>query len=114
MNDRPVWWLKAKELEREDRLEEAEAIIQQALSSQGYPWQSQIAHLYRERMNRLLDSGQKAEAADAARKAAHWMWAYASEATSGAEGAMLSYQRDQFRSELKATLAQHGLPLDEA
>ena len=42
------------------------------------------------------------------------MWAYASEATSGAEGAALSYQRDQFRSELKATLAQHGLTLDEA
>ena len=114
MNDQPEWWRKAKQLEREDRLEEAEAIVQQALSSQGYPWQSQIAQLYKERMDRLLDSRQKAEAADAARKAAQWMWAYASEATSGAEGAVLSYQRDQFRSELKATLAQHGLTLDEA
>src|SRR5215831_8847556 len=108
MNDAPEWWLRAKELERQDRFEEAEAIIQQALSSQGYPWQSQIAQMYKDRMDRLLDSAQKTEATDAARKAAQWMRAYASEATSGSEGAMLSYERDQFLSELKAALAQHG------
>src|SRR5579871_4955074 len=96
MNNQPEWWLKAKELEREDRLAEAEEVIRQAMQPLGYPWPAQFAQLYKERMERLLGSGQTDEAKAAAQKAAHWMGWYASEATSGSEGAMLSYQRDQF------------------
>lgn len=78
MNNAPEWWRKAKELEREDRLEEAEEVIKQAMLPQGYPWHAQFAELYKERMERLLDGGRKDEAKVAAEKAANWMWAYAS------------------------------------
>lgn len=95
----PEWWLKAKRLELEDKLEDAERTIKDAVPHLGFA--SQTAQLYLERMLRLQEGGDAAGAAAAYQKSSDWMYNYASYATSGGEGAALSYERDQFLKELK-------------
>ncbi|HYW31067.1 MAG TPA: hypothetical protein VE869_06120 [Gemmatimonas sp.] len=46
-------------------------------------------------MARLRDAGDVAGAAEAKRQAISWWYAYAGSATSGGEGAALSYERDK-------------------
>jgi len=89
----PDWWRDAVLLERSDRLEEAEQTILAALDHIGV--YSQLAHLYELRVGRLQAEGRDADAANAKARAIHWLYAYAGSATSGGEGAALSYERDQ-------------------
>lgn len=93
-----VWWARAKQLELENKLGEAEAVIRNAVPHLGAI--SQTARLYAERMTRLLTDGDIADAREAHGKASDWIRDYASLATSGGEGAALSFERDQFLNEL--------------
>ena len=94
----PDWWQKAKQLEENNELDEAEAVIKRAVPHLGFA--SQTAQLYMERMLRLRVAGDRAGAADAHQRAANWIRDYASFATIGGEGAALSLERDQFLAEL--------------
>ena len=96
----PDWWREAVLLERADRLEEAEETIQKAVDHIGA--YSSIANLYEKRCARLEDAGRHEEAAAARERAIHWLYVYASSATSGGEGAALSRERDQRLSALGA------------
>lgn len=98
--DGPLWWRKAVALEAADRLEDAEQSILKGVDHIGAA--SSVAHLYKLRMLRLKEAGDKAGAKEAFRKADHWMVTYASWATSGGEGTALSRERDQFLAELKS------------
>ena len=89
----PDWWRKAVLLERDNKLDEAEQVIRRALDHIGV--YSQIAYLYEERVTRLRHAGDDALAEQAKERAIHWLHAYAGSATSGGEGAALSYERDQ-------------------
>jgi len=90
----PDWWRLAVTHERADRLEEAEQVILQSVDHIGA--YSSVAHLYEERLARLVRSGAPDAAVEEARqKAIHWLYAYAGSATSGGEGAALSLERDQ-------------------
>ena len=109
MSAEPDWWAHAKALEQEDRLEDAESVIKEAMIPQGWPWPAQLAEMYRLRMDRMLLAGDCERAVTAATKAVDNMWLYASGATSGGEGAALSYERDQFREAIRSTLAAHGI-----
>lgn len=93
VSDGPEWWRRAQQLEREDRLEEAEQLIRDAIPS----LHSGIATaaLYRQRWIRLLESD-PVKAGAARKQAADWAYTYASWATSGGEGAALSLERDDF------------------
>jgi hypothetical protein len=90
----PDWFAKATELEAEDRLIEAENTIRDNVRDQGFA--ISIAEMYRKRMLRLLEKGDSAGAAEARQKASDWAYFYASQATSGSEGLVLSAQRDEF------------------
>jgi hypothetical protein len=113
MSEEPDWWVRAKALEQEDRLEEAESVVKGAMLPQGWPWPAQLAELYRLRMERMLDAGDSERARAAAKEAVDYMWLYASGATSGGEGAALSYERDQFRKEIRSALSAHGINLQD-
>ena len=89
----PDWWRDAVLLERADKLEEAEQTVLKALDHIGV--YSSLAHMYELRMGRLSNEGRDADAAAAKERAVHWLYMYASSATSGGEGAALSYERDQ-------------------
>lgn len=90
----PGWWKQAQALELENRLDEAEKVISDSVRDQGFAIQT--AEMYRLRMLRLRASGDEAGAAKARERASHWAYFYASQATSGGEGLMLSHQRDEF------------------
>ena len=94
----PEWWLRALALEGENRLDEAERTIITAIDHQGRALA--VADLYARRMKRLRAAGDEVGATDAFRKADQWSFFYASQATSGGEGAALSLARDEFRAEL--------------
>ena len=51
--------------------------------------------MYEERCARLARAGREEDAAAARERAIHWLYVYASSATSGGEGAALSRERDQ-------------------
>jgi hypothetical protein len=89
----PAWWREAVLLERQDRLDEAESVIVAALDHLGR--HASLASLYEGRMHRLRDAGDAAGAEAARLKAIDWWYSYAAGATSGGEGAALSYERDQ-------------------
>ena len=95
----PDWWLAALELEQQDRLKEAEQAIHAAMYP-NYPFAAQTAELYRLRAIRLLGLGRDDEAREATDKAIGWIDANASMATSGGEGAALSYAAAQFKKTL--------------
>lgn len=113
MTDELEWWTRAQALEREDRLDEAEAVIKEGMPPQSYPWPGQVAELYKLRMERLLEAGSPEEAKAAAIKGVHWMGIYTSGATSGGEMAAYTYELEQFRKELRSTLTAHGLDPEE-
>lgn len=94
----PEWWIRAKALESENRLKEAEALLKASIDHLGFAIQT--AQLYAERFERLRDAGELQGARDAHAQAVDWAYNYASYATSGGEGAALSYERDKFIKEL--------------
>ncbi len=106
----PEWWLEALRLERADRLTEAEAVIEKAVNCIGAS--AQVAEMYRLRMLRMLEAGNRGEAIEAFRASNESMRFYASQATSGGEGAALSLERDDHRKQLVRELGFD--PGDEA
>ncbi len=91
--DEPAWWRNAVELEYADRIDEAEQIILGALDHLGVF--SQLAYLHEQRFARLSAEGRAEDARRAKERAIYWLHNYAASATSGGEGAALSYERDQ-------------------
>ncbi len=96
--DQPGWWRTALELETGDKLKEAEATLTQAVPPISAA--VSIAELYALRMRRFQRAGDEARAREAFARADQWIFAYASQATSGGEGAALSAERDRFRAAL--------------
>jgi hypothetical protein len=96
----PAWWHQALALESQNQLEAAERTIREGCPYLGYAHAT--ADLYRLRMLRLKEAGDQAGALAAFKKSSDFIFHYASMATSGGEGAALSYERDQFRAKLVA------------
>ena len=96
----PDWWQQALAQEAGGNFEAAELIIADNVQYLGYA--ASTAEMYRQRMNRLKAAGDEAGALEAFKKADWFIWRYASLATSGGEGAALSYERDKFRAQLVA------------
>src|SRR5687767_751687 len=90
---KPRRWRTAVLHEREDRLDDAEQAILEAVDHIGA--YSSVAHMYEERYARLLRAGRTDDAEAARAQAIRWLHAYAGSATSGGEGAALSRERDQ-------------------
>ena len=94
----PDWWRKALALEAAGKDTEAEQAIRQAVPHVGAA--SSIAEMYARRMRMFQRAGDEPRAIAAFKKAVDWMGTYAGWATSGGEGAALSYERDQFHAAL--------------
>lgn len=90
----PAWWRSAVALERAGDLEAAERTILAAVDHIGAS--ATVAELYAQRMERLARAGDEAGSRDAGDRAEAWIRSYASQATSGGEGAALSMERDDF------------------
>jgi len=88
------WDRKIRNLDGPDRLEDVEKEMQAAFAHIGAA--SSIAEMYAQRMRAFQRAGNEPRAIAAFKLAAGWMGTYASWATSGGEGAALSYERDQF------------------
>lgn len=97
---KPQWWQDAIALEAQDQLEAAEETIKNGCPYIGFACST--AEMYRQRMLRLKQAGDEAGALEAFKKSSAFIFFYASMATSGGEGAALSYERDQFRAQLVA------------
>lgn len=97
MTNDPEWIATSEQLERENRLEEAEALIN--ASDRQNPLMS-LAELYRKRYLRLGMSGDVAGAAEARRKASNWACFYASTSSSGGEGTARSREVAEFHRTL--------------
>jgi hypothetical protein len=95
---KPEWWRRAQALEAQDKLEEAEEVVKNAIPHLYFAHAT--ADLYRERMIRKMEEGDQAGALEAFRQAKSFIYFMASLATSGGEGAALSGERDQFMREL--------------
>lgn len=87
-----------KDLDGPDRLEDVENQIQREAQHIGAA--ASIAEMYAQRMRAFQRAGNEPRAVAAFKLAAQWIWTYASQATSGGEGAALSYERDQFHAAL--------------
>lgn len=100
MNDssKPDWWNRARDLERAGQLNAAEQLLKDAIPHQACALE--IAELYRDRMIRLRSEGDVAGAGEAWLESYNWASFYASQATSGGEGAALSRERDKFHAQL--------------
>ena len=99
--DKPEWWQRARKLEAQDKLEEAEAVIRDGVPHLYFAHAT--ADLYRLRMIRKMAEGDEAGAAHAFGQAKDFIYFMASLATSGGEGMALSGQRDAFMRELVRT-----------
>ncbi len=97
---KPRWWHEALALEAENKLNAAEEHIRNGCPYLGYAYST--AEMYRLRMLRLMEAGDKRGALEAFKKSSGFIRHYASMATSGGEGAALSVERDQFRAQLIA------------
>jgi hypothetical protein len=94
----PLWWQKALELEAMNRLDDAEAMIRNGCPHLSFAYI--IADLYRQRMVRLQTAGDHVGASAAFHKSRDFIYFYASMATSGGEGTVLSAERDEFYAQL--------------
>ncbi|MEO6005234.1 MAG: hypothetical protein ABIZ04_09580 [Opitutus sp.] len=92
------WWRQARSTEGPDRLEEMEKQIQREIQHIGAA--GSIAEMYAQRMRAFQSAGNETRAVAAFKLATQWMATYAGWATSGGEGAALSYERDQFHAAL--------------
>lgn len=93
-----AWNRAAQSTDGPDRLEAVEQEMLAAIDHLGVA--ASIAELYAERMRAFQRAGNEPRASAAFKLAVGWMDSYASSATSGGEGAALSYERDQFRAAL--------------
>lgn len=90
----PDWKTRAEALERAGRLQEAEAVVGDAIPDAHFALV--IAELYRQRLLRLRAAGDLAGASAAREAAVRWAWFFASQATSGGEGLAYASERDEF------------------
>lgn len=81
-----------------DRLEDVEKAMRQDVQHIGVA--ASIAEMYAQRMRTFQRAGNEPRAIAAFKLAVDWMGTYASWATSGGEGAALSYERDRFHAAL--------------
>ena len=93
-----AWARVAQSTDGPDRMETIEKEMLRAIDHIGVA--ASIAEMYAQRMRAFQRAGNEARAIAAFRLAVDWMGNYASSATSGGEGAALSYERDQFRAAL--------------
>lgn len=93
-----AWKRAAQSTDGPDRLEDVEKEMLAAIDHIGVA--ASIAEVYAERMRAFQRAGNETRAIAAFKLAVDWMGNYASSATSGGEGAALSYERDQFRAAL--------------
>jgi hypothetical protein len=93
-----AWKRAAQSTDGPDRLEAVEKEMLAAIDHIGVA--GSIAEIYAERMRAFQRAGNEARAIAAFKLAVGWMDSYAGSATSGGEGAALSYERDQFRAAL--------------
>ncbi len=96
--NKTAWARVAQTTEGPDRLEAMEEELRREINHIGVA--ASIAEIYAERMRAFQRAGNKPRAIAAFKLAVDWMANYASWATSGGEGAALSYERDQFRKAL--------------
>jgi hypothetical protein len=93
-----AWARTAQSTNGPDQLLEMEEEMRRAINHIGAA--ASIAEMYAERMRAFQRAGNEPRAIAAFKLAVDWMGYYASTATSGGEGAALSYERDQFRDAL--------------
>ncbi len=93
-----AWARAAQSTDGPDRLEAVEKEMLAAINHIGVA--GSIAEIYAERMRAFQRAGNEPRAVAAFKLAMQWMYSYASSATSGGEGAALSYECDQFREAL--------------
>ena len=92
------WARLAQSTEGPDRLEAMEEEMRRSIDHIGVA--ASIAEIYAQRMRAFQRVANKPRAIAAFKLAVDWMGTYASWATSGGEGAALSYERDQFHAAL--------------
>lgn len=92
------WRRAAQTTEGPDRLVDVENEMRQSIDHIGVA--GSIAEIYAERMRAFQRAGNEPRAIAAFKLAVEWMGIYASSATSGGEGAALSYEYDRFRTSL--------------
>lgn len=92
------WKRAAQSTEGPDRLEEIENEMLRAIDHIGVA--GSIAEMYAQRMRAFQRAGNEPRAIAAFKLAVEWMDRYAGSATSGGEGAALSYERDRFHEAL--------------
>ncbi len=93
-----AWARAAQSTDGPDRLEAVEKEMLAAIDHIGVA--GSIAEIYAERMRAFQRAGDEPRAIAAFKLAMQWMRSYAGSATSGGEGAALSYECDQFRAAL--------------
>lgn len=93
-----AWKRAAQSTDGPDRLEAVEKEMLAAFDHIGVA--ASIAEMYANRMRAFQRAGNEARAIAAFKLAVDWMGNYAASATSGGEGAALSYERNQFRAAL--------------
>lgn len=93
-NDVSDPWRHVRAGEGPDRLEAMERELQRAYPHIGAA--ASIAEMYAQRMRAFQRAGDEPRAVAAFKLAVQWMDTYASQATSGGEGAALSLERDEF------------------
>ena len=93
-----AWNRAAQSTDGPDRLEDVEKDMRRAMDHIGVA--ASIAEMYAQRMRAFQRAGNEPRAIAAFKLAVDWMGTYAGWATSGGEGAALSYERDQFRAAL--------------
>jgi hypothetical protein len=100
MQSAPDWLEMAAQLEQQNRVQEAEAVIRNAIPHLAFALVT--AQMHRSRMLRMKQSGNAVGALAAFREASRWIYFYAGQATSGGEGIALSKERDEFLASLAA------------
>jgi hypothetical protein len=93
-----AWAHAAQSMDGPDCLEAIEEEMRRSIDHIGVA--ASIAEMYAQRMRMFQRAGNEPRAIAAFKLAVDWMGTYASWATSGGEGAALSYERDQFRAAL--------------
>jgi hypothetical protein len=96
--NKDAWRRAGQSTEGPDQLEDVEKEMLAAINHIGVA--ASIAEMYAQRMRAFQRAGNEPRAIAAFKLAVDWMDNYASWATSGGEGAALSYERDQFRAAL--------------
>ncbi|MGV3707789.1 MAG: hypothetical protein ACO1Q7_03040 [Gemmatimonas sp.] len=93
-SDGLAWWRSVRNTDGPDHQEAAEKALMAEIQHIGAA--GSIAEMYAQRMRAFQEAGNEPRAVAAFTRAVDWMYNYASMATSGGEGAALSYERDQF------------------